>query len=492
MSSEPLSKTGELLNLLKRVEGIHILIIGDIMLDEHIWTDIHRISPEAPVQVAEVQRITRTGGGAANVATNVRGLGAVVYLAGVIGSDDYAGHLTKLLQDIGIDISGVVADAERPTTVKTRVIARGQHVVRIDRETAAPIPQKLEKQLREFVSEQLPSVDALILSDYGKGVMTPSLCQAVIKKAGQLGKPIIVDPKGKDYRKYRGATVITPNEKEAEIAANMEIRDDETLERVSRQILQVTQARWVLVTRGAKGITLFSEDLKHHIPAIPVEVYDVAGAGDTVVALLGALLAVGSPIEPAAALANIAASWVIQKPGVVPITRQELITYLSTNKEPGNHHKIKTGEELEKIVKDLKKEGRKIVFTNGCFDILHVGHIRLLNEARKYGDVLIVGINSDSSVRKLKGENRPINGERERAELLAALGAVDYVTIFDEETPREILRKLRVHTHIKGGDYSAESLPEAGVVRRYGGKIVILPYIEGYSTSTIISKIRNV
>jgi D-beta-D-heptose 7-phosphate kinase/D-beta-D-heptose 1-phosphate adenosyltransferase len=491
MSSEPLLKPGEFLNLLNQIEGIRILVVGDIMLDEHIWTDVQRISPEAPVQVAEVQWITRTGGGAANVATNVRGLGAVVQLAGVVGSDDYAIHLTKLLQGIGVDISGVVTDAGRPTTVKTRVIARGQHVVRIDREVSAPISQKLEKQLREFVSAQLQGVDALILSDYGKGVLTPNLCQAIIKKAGQLGKPVIVDPKGKDYRKYRGVILVTPNEKEAEIATNIEIHDDETLERAARQMLQDTQARWVLVTRGVKGITLFSEDLKLHIPAIPVEVYDVAGAGDTVVAMLGALLALGASIETAASLANIAASRVIQKPGVVPINKQELIAYLGSHKEPGDHHKIKTIEELEKIVKDLKKEGKKIVFTNGCFDLLHMGHIRLLYEARKYGDVLIVGINSDSSVRKLKGEGRPITGEHERAELLAALSAVDYVTIFDEETPEEVLRRLRVHVHVKGGDYAAESLPEARVVRQYGGKIVLLPYIEGYSTSAIIAKVRN-
>jgi D-beta-D-heptose 7-phosphate kinase/D-beta-D-heptose 1-phosphate adenosyltransferase len=490
MSSEPLPKPGEILNLLNRIEGIRILIVGDIMLDEHIWTDVQRISPEAPVQVAEVQRITRTGGGAANVATNVHGLGGMVQLAGVVGNDDYASHLTRLLQDIGIDVSGIVVDDGRPTTVKTRVIARGQHVIRLDREVAAPVAEKVEKQLREFISKQLPNVDALILSDYGKGVLTPSLCQAIIKKAEQLGKPIIVDPKGKDYRKYRGVTLITPNEKEAGVATNIEIRDDETLEKAARQILQDTQARWVLVTRGAKGATLFSEGFKHHIPAIPVEVYDVAGAGDTVVAMLGALLAIGTPVETAASLANIAASLVIQKPGVIPITRQELVAYFGSHKE-GDQHKIKTIEELETIVSDLKKKDKKIVFTNGCFDLLHLGHIRLLYEARKYGDILIVGINSDSSVRKLKGENRPITGEYERAQLLAALSVVDYVTIFSEDTPEEVLKKLQVHIHIKGGDYSPESLPEAAVVRQYGGRIVLLPYIQGYSTSTIIKKIKN-
>lgn len=491
MPPEPLPKTDELINLLNRIEGLHILVVGDIMLDEHIWTDVQRISPEAPVQVAEVQRVTRTNGGAANVATNIRGLGAAVQIAGVVGNDDYARHLTRLLNDIRVDVSGVITDAGRPTTVKTRVIARGQHVVRIDREVTTPITEKLEEQLREFVFKHLSDADALVLSDYNKGVLTPKLCQYIINKAINLDKPVIVDPKGKDYRKYGGVTLITPNEKEAEVATNIEIRDDETLERAAQKILQITRARWVLVTRGAKGVTLFSKGIKHHIPAIPVEVYDVAGAGDTVVAMLGALLALGTPIETAASLANIAASCVIQKPGVVSISRQELVAYFDSHKGPGDHHKIKTIEELEKIVKDLKKEGKKIVFTNGCFDLLHAGHIQLLNEARRYGDVLIVGINSDSSVRQLKGKNRPITGERERAELLAALSTVDYIIIFNEDTPEETLERLQVHVHVKGGDYSSESLPEAGVVRRYGGEIILLPYIEGYSTSAIIAKIKN-
>jgi D-beta-D-heptose 7-phosphate kinase / D-beta-D-heptose 1-phosphate adenosyltransferase len=486
-----LSKSDELIFLLNRTDKMRVLIVGDVMLDEHLWTDVQRISPEAPVQVAEIHHITRTGGGAANVAANVHGLGASVKLIGVVGDDEYGRYLLKLLQDIDIEIDGIITDDKRPTTFKTRVIARNQHIVRIDRETKIPVEKTIENKLCELALENLNNADILIISDYAKGVLTPNLCRTIIGKAKELHKPVIVNPKGKDFGKYRGTTIIVPNEKEAEIGTDIEIHDDQDLKKSAEKLLELTQARWAFITRGSKGISIFSHDYQKSIPAIPVEVYDVTGAGDTVVSVLGTLLPMDSSIESIASLANLAASRVIQKPGVVPITKQELIDCISINKQQGGQAKIKKLDEMEVIVQDLKKQGKKVVFTNGCFDLLHVGHVRLLQQARQKGDVLIVGINSDRSVRKLKGKSRPINRENDRAEVLAGLSFVDYVTIFDQDTPEKVLQKLQVHIHVKGGDYSLEQLPEAKVVKNYGGDIILIPYETGYSTSNVISKIKD-
>jgi D-beta-D-heptose 7-phosphate kinase/D-beta-D-heptose 1-phosphate adenosyltransferase len=339
--------------------------------------------------------------------------------------------------------------------------------------------------------ERLETADALILSDYAKGVLTSGLCQNLIDRATQLHKPVVADPKGSDFRKYQGVTAITPNKKEAEIATGVEIHDDETLERSSRDILRMTAAHWVMVTRGAEGISVFAENCSQHVPAIPVEVYDVAGAGDTVVAVLGAMLALDVPIETAAHLANVAASCVIQKPGVVSIKRDDLISHYDSSGRWDGQRKIKTVEELETLLLDLRRMGKRIVSTNGCFDLLHVGHIRLLTQARQLGDVLIVALNSDASVRRLKGDSRPVIGQEERAELLAALTVVDYVAIFEEDTPEQVLERLKVDIHVKGGDYSAEGLPEAKVVQQHGGSVRMVPYVSGYSTSDLITKIRS-
>lgn len=493
MSLENELGLNDVIALVERTRGTRILVVGDIMLDEHIWADVERISPEAPVPVAKVQQVTRVGGGAANVAANIKGLGATPLLVGVVGTDEPGRQLIEWLKVNDIDVSGIVLNNERTTTLKTRVIARNQHLVRIDREEITPVSHEIERQVKAEVLKRLPHSSGLLMSDYAKGVLTSTLCRELIHESRRLGKPVIIDPKGADYRKYENATVLTPNEKEAETASNTLIHDDETLKQAAQQILEITTARWLVVTRGAKGMTIFSKEYHRHVPAIPVEVFDIAGAGDTAVSVIATLLSDGADIEAAVRIANIASSIVIQKAGVAAINRRDLLAQIGSNRYgfEEQQRKIKTIEELETIVLDLKRKGKKIVFTNGCFDLLHMGHIHLLREARKQGDVLIVGLNSDKSVRRLKGRNRPITSERERAELLAALSMVDYVVIFDQDTPEEVLKILQVHVQVKGGDYSLESLPEASVVKAYGGSVVLLPYISGYSTSDIISRIKG-
>lgn len=471
--------------IIPKFENKKVLIVGDLMLDEHIWSTVTRISPEAPVPIAKVKEITHVPGGCGNVATNIKTLGGTPLLIGLIGNDSSGQKLTNALKKNKVSTSYLIKSKDRPTILKSRIIAASQHVIRVDREEHNPIPDKTERQIVSRIKTLVKKVDAIILSDYKKGILSEKVCKEIISLARKNKKTLAVDPKGSDYSKYKGAMVITPNLLEAETASG------ETLpEKAGPKLLKQTQADNIIITRGKDGLSIFSKSGKTiHIPAIQREVFDITGAGDTVIATLSLALASGANIKEAAMLGNYAASVAVSKIGTQAVQKDELEEALEEKELAGT--KIKSRNQLTKTIKRLKSQKAKIIFTNGCFDILHLGHARYLREAKKLGDILIVGINSDSSVRKLKGATRPYVSELERAEVLASLECVDYVTIFSEMRPDNLLKIIKPQIHVKGGDYKMKELPEAKLVKSMGGKVIIIPPVKGRSTTNIIEKIKK-
>ena len=467
--------------------GKKVMVLGDLMLDEHIWSKVSRISPEAPVPIADVVRITHMPGGCGNVAANVASLGGVPYLVGILGRDSSGEKLVRALERQNVSTNNLIIDANRPTILKSRIIAASQHVVRVDREDRTIISPAVTKKLIKKLQELAPKMDAIIISDYEKGTITKEVCQALIKLARKYKKPLAIDPKGINYLKYRGATVITPNLREAAIAARTVIVDDKSLSQAGKTLLNTAGTSYALITRGKDGMTLFDRRGSSYIPAIPREVFDITGAGDTVIATLSLSLAAGAPMKEAAILANLAGSIVVGKIGTAVCSRDELELAIE-GREPVAQ-KIKARNDLASISKNLKNEGARIVFTNGCFDLLHLGHVRYLREAKKLGDILIVGVNSDDSVTALKGPDRPYIHELERAEILASLECVDFVTIFHELRPDNLIKLVKPDIHVKGGDYKVADLPEKKLVESLGGKVVVIPPIKGRSTTNIVAKI---
>jgi D-beta-D-heptose 7-phosphate kinase/D-beta-D-heptose 1-phosphate adenosyltransferase len=472
---------------LPELSGKKVMVLGDLMLDEHIWSKVSRISPEAPVPIADVLRITHVPGGCGNVAANVAALGGIPYLVGLLGRDSSGEKLVRALEKQNVSTGNLIIDADRPTILKSRIIAASQHVIRVDREDRSTVSPAVTKKLIKRLSELAPKMDAIIISDYEKGTVTAEVCQALIRLAKKYNKPLAIDPKGFNYAKYRGATVITPNLREAAIAARTAIVDDKSLSQAGKILLKHAGTRFVLVTRGKDGMTLFDKSGSTYIPAIPREVFDITGAGDTVIATLTLSLAAGAPIKTAAILANLAGSIVVGKIGTATCSLDELEVTLE-GREPAQQ-KIKNRNDLASISKNLKNEGAKIIFTNGCFDLLHLGHVRYLREAKKLGDILIIGVNSDDSVTALKGPDRPYIHELERAEILASLECVDFVTIFHELRPDNLIKIVRPDIHVKGGDYKVADLPEKKLVESLGGKVVVIPPIKGRSTTNIVAKI---
>jgi D-beta-D-heptose 7-phosphate kinase/D-beta-D-heptose 1-phosphate adenosyltransferase len=474
--------------LIPKFEGKKILIIGDLMLDEHIWSKVNRISPEAPVVVADVIRISHVPGGCGNVAANVAALGGYPLLVGIIGRDSSGDKLQRALRNLGIDTRHLITTSERPTTLKSRIIAGSQQVVRVDREEKDQVSDRLSRHILSVASHLIKKCDAVIISDYGKGVLSAKNCQQIIRLAKRARKPILADPKGSDYSKYRGITIMTPNQLEAETATGIKITDPESLEKAGQKLMRELKLPNLMITRGREGLSLFESGQKRFdIPAVPREVFDITGAGDTVIATLALGIASGAALHDAALLSNYAASVKVSKIATQPVYRMELEEALEEREPAGR--KIKARSDLAPIIKRLKAEGAKIVFTNGCFDILHLGHVRYLKEAKKLGDILVVGLNSDSSVRKLKGKDRPYVSELERAEILASLECVDYVVIFSETRPDNLIKLIRPDIHVKGGDYSVNELPERHLVKSLGGKVVVIPPIKGRSTTSLIERI---
>ena len=464
-----------------------ILVVGDIMIDHYLWGSCERISPEAPVQVVNVGRESAVLGGAGNVINNLRALGAQVDVISVVGGCEISDELKALLSDIGVNSNYLIKQKDRITSKKSRIIAAQQQVVRYDRESTDAINQQSQDKLLSTYNSMLNGYDAVLLSDYGKGVLTPELTQALIQRANKLNIKVLIDPKGLDYSKYRGAYLLTPNKKEASEATQITINNNESLARAIAQLKQVCELEVSLITLSEQGVAIFDNELRIH-PTVAREVYDVTGAGDTVLASLGFALSCGYDIDQAVEFSNLAAGVVVGKIGSATATLDEIIEYKSSLHQSSSDAHIKTWEEISLLSNNLKEKGKKIVFTNGCFDLLHAGHVRYLEAAKRFGDVLIVGLNSDRSVHELKGESRPINNENDRASILAALEAVNYVVVFDEDTPYKLIKTIKPNTLVKGGDYEGKTVVGQDLV----DELKLVKFIEGKSTTKTIERIQNI
>ncbi len=482
-------------------QGANIMVVGDIMLDRYVWGQVKRISPEAPVPVVQMQRTTETLGGGGNVAFNLASLECRVTVIGVCGADEASRALKELLSSKGI-VDALVVDPGRPTTTKTRIMAHKQQILRLDEERSQPLAAEVKQTIRNAFLKVIDSVRAVILSDYGKGVFSdPAFVQELIQACRDNGVPVLVDPKGTDWNRYRGASGITPNTAELETVVGMPLENDEAQLITSAR---ETQARydldWLLVTRGAQGMCLIDgakEPLL--IPAQAREVFDVSGAGDTVIATLAAALSVGSSLAEAARSANQAAGIVVGKLGTQPILASELSMAMLFNEQrrfyPYSAAKMTDLNAALAKVAEWRATETRIVFTNGCFDLLHPGHISLLYKACSLGDRLVVGLNTDASIKRLKGSGRPILSEQDRAAMLGALECVDLVVPFGEDTPIELIKAIRPDILVKGSDYAPGEVVGKEVVEAYGGCVKLVDLVEGYSTTQltekVISEFRN-
>lgn len=465
----------------------HILVIGDLMLDNYLWGDCDRISPEAPVQVINVKKETTVLGGAGNVVNNLVALDCSVTVMSVIGDDEEAKQLSDILDKLDVK-RHLILDENRKTTKKSRIIAAHQQVVRYDKETKQAISKECEKNLVNKIFEVIDTYDIVIISDYDKGVLTQNLTHQIIFAANGADVKVLVDPKGIEYEKYIGAYLLTPNKSEAQKATNIQIKDDKSLTLALKKLQNIASLSVPMITLSEDGIAILDENsniIKK--PTVAREVYDVTGAGDTVIASLGYCLAKNMHITEAMKFANLAAGVVVGKLGSATATHDEIETYKSSLHKSSVESHIKSFTQIENIVKKLKSSKNKIVFTNGCFDILHRGHVSYLDKAKSFGDILILGLNSDASVKRLKGESRPINNEEDRSYILAALESVDYVVIFDEDTPYELIKLIQPDILVKGADYEGKKVVGSDVAK----EVKLVTFINGKSTTQTIAKIQN-
>jgi len=464
-----------------------ILVIGDLMIDHYLWGSCERISPEAPVQVINVDSETSVLGGAGNVINNLNSLEAEVDVLSVIGECDTSKELKDLLLEINVNTNYLVTQKDRVTSKKSRIIASQQQVVRYDRESSDEINNKSEIAILDIFKKIINNYDVILLSDYGKGVLTFELTQSLISIANQNEKKILIDPKGLNYLKYKGAYLLTPNKKEASEATNIVIKDNESLTEAMLSLKKQCNLEISLITLSEDGVAIFDNELRIH-PTVAREVFDVTGAGDTVLASLGYALACNKNIDEAIKFANLASGIVVGKVGAATTTINEIIEYESSlNKSSSDSH-IKTWDEISSITSELKNKGKKIIFTNGCFDILHIGHVKYLEKAKTFGDILIVGLNSDKSVTRLKGKNRPINPQVDRSYILASLEVVDYVVIFDKDTPLDLIKAISPDILVKGGDYVGEEVVGQDIAK----ELKLVKFIDGKSTTQTIKRIQNV
>jgi D-beta-D-heptose 7-phosphate kinase/D-beta-D-heptose 1-phosphate adenosyltransferase len=492
----------ELHSILNLLEGgfgqLKVLVIGDIMLDRYIHGDVERISPEAPVPVLRHARRYERAGGAANVAMNLAGLGCQTFLGGFWGSDSEQAELAAILERAGIDTVGVVSTS-LPTISKTRIVGRTQQLLRLDIESRDIPPAAEAQRLHDRATELVAKVHAVILSDYAKGALSTTLCEAIIRSARTAGIPVLADPKTPDFSKYTGATTICPNLGELAAATGIPAHHTDDLLAAGQALVTEHDLKFLTVTMSEKGISVLrpaspaGQGLAtpgvYHSPARAREVFDVSGAGDTVIATLAASLAGGLQVETAVELANLAAGIVVSKVGTVPIAAHELVAALTPSSGLTAGEKILDLERIKLRVAEWRASGETIVFTNGCFDLLHVGHITLLEDCRRFGSKLVLGLNADASVCRLKGPTRPIVSERERARVMAALAAVDAVVLFEEDTPLELIRALKPNVLVKGGDYTIETVVGHEDVIASGGRVEIVPTVEGFSTTNIVKKL---
>ena len=463
-----------------------ILVIGDLMIDQYLWGDSERISPEAPVQIIDVDKVSNILGGAGNVINNLKALGADVDVISVIGSCDNSIILKELLSEIDVDSDYLIEELNRTTPKKSRIIASQQQVLRYDQESSREISSASEKLILEIFERKINKYDVILFSDYGKGLFTSALTKELIHTATNFNKKVLIDPKGFDYSKYKGAYLLTPNLKEASDATEINIIDEPSLINAISILKKQCNLHVSLITLSEKGIALYVDDLQI-FPTISKEVFDVTGAGDSVLASLGFSLACGLNIEQAVEFSNLAAGVVVGKIGAATASINEIIEYESSLNKSSSEFHIKSINEITSLCKDFRAKNKKVVFTNGCFDILHAGHVKYLEAAKNYGDILILGLNSDSSISALKGKNRPINTQLDRAYILAALEAVDYVVIFDEEDPYNLIKATKPNILVKGSDYKGRIVIGEDLV----DELILVDFIEGKSSTHTIEKIRN-
>lgn len=474
---------------ISKFDRCNILVVGDLMVDEYLWGDVERISPEAPVQVVTIKDEDFSLGGSGNVVNNVVALGAKVSAVGVIGTGSDGQLLLNKLNELGVDIAGIFQDSNRPTTRKTRIIASNQHVLRIDRETKESISEPAFEAIAKYLEDKIPDVDVVLISDYGKGLITEALMARLIAAAQKHKKITIADPKGLDFSKYSGVSLITPNKKEAALASGIEVVDETTLTEAGNKILQRVGIDKLLITCGKDGMVLFDRNkAPYKIRAETRQVYDVSGAGDTVLAVFGLAVASGISFEDGAVLANTSAGIVVGKVGTATVSRQELSSALKHDDISLKHKDL---SELPVLIQDMKKKGKRLVMTNGCFDLLHAGHIMLFSASKKLGDVLIVAIDDDDSVRDLKGKGRPVISARERVRVISALDSVDYVVVFSSQELSKLIEIIRPDVLTKGSNYASEEVFGRELVEQLGGRVVLIPVTEKISSTRIINNIRN-
>jgi D-beta-D-heptose 7-phosphate kinase / D-beta-D-heptose 1-phosphate adenosyltransferase len=487
----------DLLNTLERLPHPRVLVLGDLVLDRYTWGNVDRVSPEAPVMVLQVDRREVRLGGAANAAHMTRGLEAHVSCMGVIGNDSEGQLLLDLLNDAGIHTEFVFTDPSRPTTTKERFIGRAatrhpSQILRVDSEDRTPLGSWLEDEIIAKVVRDITQYDVLLISDYGKGVCTPRVLQEVIRAARTASVPILVDPiRLTDWSRYQGASVIKANRYETESALQVKIEQPEQALPWAQRLCERYDLQAAIITLDRDGIGVVRRNgIGGVFPTAIRSIYDITGAGDLVLAMFGICLATGVSLEKAAKLANLAAGIKVERFGASVVTRHEIQAELMSQQLPGAR-KIVTLEQLKRKVEEHRRRGESVVLTNGCFDLLHVGHVTNLAECSRQGDILVVAINSDNSVRKLKGPQRPVIGQSDRAAMLAALDCVNYVLIFDEDTPHNILHTIQPNVLVKGGTYTTEQVVGHEVVTAYGGKVHVTSVVEGISTTAILESLGN-
>jgi D-beta-D-heptose 7-phosphate kinase/D-beta-D-heptose 1-phosphate adenosyltransferase len=476
---------------ISKFDQAHLLVIGDLMIDEYVWGEVDRISPEAPVQVVAVKNEDYTLGGSGNVVNNLMALGASVTVLGVVGEGSNGKLLCHQLDTIGADTRGIIQEPGRHTTKKTRIIAEHQQVLRIDRETQQEISAATFKNILQIAEEVTPNVDVILISDYGKGLINRSMIKRLVQIAKIHNKIVIADPKGLDFTKYAGVNLLTPNKKEASLASGKEISDARTLADAGKTLLDKSGIEKLLVTCGKDGMVLFEKDRKpFKIDTRAREVYDVSGAGDTVIAVIGLAVAAGLPFKEAVSLANSAAGIVVGKVGTAAVTQKELLEALEAS-AAGIVPKHKTLKELSELCRKLQKDGKRIVLTNGCFDLLHVGHIKLFSTSKKLGDVMIVAIDDDDSVRRLKGSDRPVIGATERVRILSALDSIDHLVVFGDHELDKVIESIRPDILTKGSNYDSGGVLGREIVEGYGGRVELIPITEKISSTQIINTIKK-
>ena len=481
----------ELLKTVKNFGSPNVLVVGDFMLDVYIYGDALKISPEAPVPVLKVCRRGCSCGGAGSVAANIAAMGAKPVCIGVIGNDQNGKILTNELTKIGADISGLFTAADRPTIRKQRIVGLAQHrhqqqLMRIDEESTEPLSDEQYEKILQAYKEKLKQADIVCLQDYNKGLLNSWLCKQMIELAGKANKKVLVDPSlTSDYSKYSGATLITPNRKEASGAVGFEIKTKGDAAKAAAELRNKLNLDAAIITLDKEGAYLQTEDESEIILTRPRSIYDVTGAGDMVLATLAISLAGGCDYKTAVKLSNVTAGIEVEKFGAVSITVEEIVNELMSASN------VKSINSLLVELDRHRKQGELIVFTNGCFDVIHRGHIEFLKFCKSHGDILVVGLNSDSSVKTIKGPDRPINNQHDRGAVLAAMDTVDYITIFDEPEPLDIIKKIKPDILVKGQDWADKGVVGQEFVESYGGKVILAPLIEGKSTTATIEKIKT-